>query len=131
MASPVASSRSTFALPSASGPLSLKRNASWSFVGTTIYAVSNWGMLSVLAKLGTREMVGEFALGLAIAQPVMMLAQLHLRAVQVTDRRGEFTFNDYLNLRVISVVGAVVVVSAIAAGSGAKAETALVIIATA
>ena len=40
-----------------------------------------------LAKLGSSFMIGQFSLGLAIATPVLMFTNLHLRAVQATDAR--------------------------------------------
>jgi hypothetical protein len=41
--------------------LSLRLNFSWALAGNIIYAACQWGMLSVLAKLGSPEMVGLFA----------------------------------------------------------------------
>jgi hypothetical protein len=43
--------------------LSLRLNFSWTMVGNFVYAGCQWGMLMVLAKLGTPEIVGTFALG--------------------------------------------------------------------
>ena len=59
--------------------LSLRANFSWTFVGNVVYAGCQWAMLVVLAKLGTPEMVGQFALGLAISGPVIMLANTGYR----------------------------------------------------
>ena len=61
---------------------------------------SNWALLCIIAKLGTPEMVGEYALGLAVTAPVLMMAQMNLRAVLATDARGEHCFADYWRLRV-------------------------------
>ncbi|MGI8856402.1 MAG: hypothetical protein ACR2JW_11675, partial [Thermomicrobiales bacterium] len=55
------------------GARSLRANFSWTFVGNVVYAACQWGMLVVLAKLGSPEVVGQFALGLAITAPVIML----------------------------------------------------------
>src|SRR5262249_22019140 len=91
----------------------------------------NWAMIAILAKLGTPEMVGQFALGLAIAQPTMLLAQLHLRAVQATDAGHEFQFEDYLALRLLTTLAAVIAIGGIAAFGGFQTQTALVIVVTA
>jgi hypothetical protein len=74
-------------------------NLVWTSAGTLVYAACNWAMLSAIAKLGTPEMVGQFALGLAVTAPVLMLAQMNLRAVLATDARGEHGFRDYRALR--------------------------------
>jgi hypothetical protein len=50
--------------------LSLRRNFAWTVLGNVTYAACQWGMLVALAKLGSPEMVGQFALGLAIGAPV-------------------------------------------------------------
>ena len=63
----------------------LGRVASWGVVGNLAYAGCQWGMLVVLAKLGSAEMLGQLALGFAITAPVFLLTSLSLRAVLVTD----------------------------------------------
>src|SRR6476660_1556484 len=80
--------------------LSLRSNFSWTFAGNVVYAACQWGMLSALAKLGNPELVGQFALALAVTSPVFMLANLQLRGVQATDAQSQYTFADYLRVRV-------------------------------
>lgn len=108
--------------------LSLRANFSWTFAGNVIYAGSQWGMLVVLAKLGSPEMVGQFALGLAITAPIMMLANLQLREVQATDARQKHPFGDYLGLRLITTVLAMLITVGVVLVSGYRRETALVIL---
>jgi O-antigen/teichoic acid export membrane protein len=93
---------------------SLRSSFRWTFVGNTIYAACQWGMLSVLAKAGSPAIVGQFALGLAIAAPVFMFTNLQLRAVQATDARSEFEFADYFTLRVLASAIGLLIVAAIA-----------------
>ncbi len=109
--------------------LSLRANFSWTFVGNVVYAGCQWGMLMVLAKLGSPEMVGQFALGLAVTAPIIMLTNLQLRAVQATDARKEYQFGDYLGLRLISTVLAFLIIGGIVLFTGYRLETALVILA--
>lgn len=98
-------------------------------MGNVVYATCQWGMLSVLAKLGSPEMVGQFALGLALTAPVFMFTNLQLRGIQATDARREYAFGDYLGLRLIATALALLVIVAIILGSGYRRETALVILA--
>lgn len=106
----------------------LRRNFSWTFVGNALYAAAQWGMLTALAKLGTPEMVGQFALGLAITAPVILFANLQLLAVQATDARDQYHFADYLTLRLVTTLLALMVISGIVYVAGYRRETALVIL---
>lgn len=60
-----------------------------------MYTACQWGMLSVLSKLGTPQVVGQFALALAITTPIVFFFNLQLRIVQATDARSEYAFSDY------------------------------------
>ncbi len=81
----------------------VRGNFAWTSAGNAIFSACQWGMVSVLAKLGSPEMVGIYALGLAITTPPLMLAQLNLRSVLATDVKQEHDFRDYRDLRGISV----------------------------
>lgn len=116
------------AVEHSAAPLSLRRNFSWTFAGNVVYAASQWGVLVVIARLGTPEMVGQFALALAITAPVIMFANLQLRAVQATDARRAYAFADYLGLRLLTTAAALALIAAVALLSGYRAETALVIL---
>lgn len=101
---------------SAISPLSLGANFRWTFAGNVVNALSQWGVLAVLARMASAGAVGQFVLGLSIAAPVMSFAMLQLRHVQVTDARGEFPFADYFGTRIawtlvgLAVIGACIVV---------------------
>jgi len=109
--------------------LSLRANFSWTLVGNVVYAACQWGMLTVLAKLGSPEAVGQFSLGLAVGAPVMMLANLQLRQIQATDARREYAFGDYLALRLLTTALAYGVIVALALSAGYRAEVVAVILA--
>lgn len=108
---------------------SLRKNFSWTFAGSVIYFGSQWGVTVVLAKLGSAEMVGQFAFALAIVMPVIALTSLQLRVVQATDVRHEFAFGHYLALRLLTVALAVVIIVGILWFSHCSRETALVLLA--
>lgn len=108
-------------------PLTLRRNFSWTFIGNAVYAACQWGMLVVLAKLGSPEMVGQFTLGLAVTAPVMMFTNLQLRIVQATDAKKQYLFRDYLGLRLISTTLALLFIAVISLSGGYRWETSLVI----
>jgi O-antigen/teichoic acid export membrane protein len=109
--------------------LSLRRNFSWTLAGNVVYAGCQWGMLTVIAKLGSPEMVGRFALGLAVTAPVFMFASLRLRAVLATDSSSGFVFGDYLALRYVTLVLALLAVLGIVIAARYRLEVASVILA--
>lgn len=117
-------------IPNLSSGLSLRANFSWTFVGNTINAAAWFGMTIVLAKLGSPEHVGQFALGLAVTAPIFMFATLRLRDIQATDSTQEYLFGDYFALRLITTVLAMLAIVGIIFVSGYQGETALVILAT-
>jgi O-antigen/teichoic acid export membrane protein len=109
-------------------PLTLRRNFSWTFAGNVVYAASQWGMLVVLAKLGSPEMVGQFTLGLAVTAPVIMFTNLNLRSVQATDARHQYLFGDYLGLRLIATGLALLAIAGITIAAGYRWETSQIIL---
>jgi O-antigen/teichoic acid export membrane protein len=108
--------------------LSLKNNFIWNFIGNSIYAACQWGMLVVLAKLGNPEMVGRFGLGIALTAPIIMFANLDLRSVLATDARHEQPFGRYLALRLTTSLLALATATAVALVGRYSLETTLVII---
>ena len=111
-----------------SKPLTLRRNFSWTFLGNAVYAACRWGMLIVIAKLGSPEMVGQFTLGLAITAPVFMLTNLQLRGIQATDVKQQFFFGNYFGLRLISTGLALLVIALITLALGYRSEISLIIL---
>lgn len=105
---------------------SLRRNVAWTLLGNFTYGACQWAMLIVLAKVGTPEAVGQFALGFALAAPVFMAASMNLRNMLATDAHGDYGFGDYLGLRLSSAVVATAVMVAVA-GLFYRADTALTI----
>jgi O-antigen/teichoic acid export membrane protein len=107
---------------------SLRRNFAWTLAGNAIYAGCQRGMLIALAKLTSPEMVGQFALALAITAPVFMFSSLQLRIVQATDAGHEYRFEEYFSLRLVCTGVACLAVLAIDVILGYGASLAGVII---
>ena len=111
--------------------LSLQSNFAWILTGNVVYAACQWGAIVALAKLGSSFMIGQFSLGLAIATPVLMSTNLHLRAVQATDARRLYSFGAYLRLRTAMTLGGLAVITGIAWFGNYERRTAMVILAVA
>ena len=110
-------------------PRSLSANFAWTLTGTVVYAACQWGMLIVLARLGSPEAVGQFAFGLAVGSPLFIFSQLALRSVQATDAKSIFRFEDFLALRLLTTLFALVGVVIIALLSAHTQQAVLVIVA--
>lgn len=104
---------------------------SWAFAGNLLYAACHCGLVVALAKVGSPEIVGQFALALAVGGPVFFFTNLQLRAVLASDAAQEHRFEDYWRLRLLSVPVAIGVVAIIVIAQQYRIETALVILAMA
>ena len=109
-------------------PLSLRSNFSWLAAGNVVGALSQWGIIIILAHLGGSVMVGQVVLAFAVCAPVAALSQLGLRTALVTDARDEYRLGDYLALRLITSVAALAVMVGIAVVGGFRVETTAVIV---
>lgn len=114
-------------VPVVSG-LSLRSNFAWILAGNVVYAICQWGMIVALAKLGSTFMVGQFSLGLAIATPVLMFTNLHLRAVQATDAKRLYSFAEYRLLRTIMTLAAMGLIAGIAWVQHYERQTIIIIL---
>ncbi len=114
--------------PLTAKPLTLRGNFAWTAIGNIVYSLCSWLMLSVIAKMGSPAMVGQFSLGLAVAQPVMVFSQLSLNQVQATDARCEYRFGDYLGLRMITNLLAMAGLVGLALAGGYSREAGAVVV---
>src|ERR1700722_8238377 len=105
----------------------LRVSFSWTLAGSVVYSACNWAMVSILAKLGTPSMVGQFALGLAISVPVFMLSNLQLRGIEATDSRSEYDFSDYFTLRTVATAMGLVTVLGTALCAGMNSLTVTIV----
>jgi len=99
-------------------PPSLRSNFAWAFAGNAFYAACQWGILSLIAKLGDQEMLGSYALAVAVATPVVMLSHMNLRAVLATDVERSHPFGDYLAVCLRTAAAGLAVIAAIAVVAG-------------
>jgi len=88
----------------------LAQSVSWAVVGNVFFAICQWGAVVLLARMGSVEVLGRFALALALTAPVFLLASLNLRIIQATDAQERFRFPDYVALRMVATTVALVTV---------------------
>lgn len=87
-----------------SQPLSLRSNSIWNIFASLSYSLTQWGILIVIAKFGSPEMVGIFTLALAITAPIVLLFRFDLRSVVASDSNDDYSFDDYYSLSIISTM---------------------------
>jgi O-antigen/teichoic acid export membrane protein len=107
---------------------SLRANFAWTFAGNVLYGACQWGMLSVLTKLGNPSIVGQFTLGLAVSAPIFMFSNLQLRAVQATDVNVEHGFANYFTLRLLATLLGLTVIVALLPFAGVSSAVRVVIL---
>jgi len=65
--------------------------------------------------MGSSQQVGEYALGMAVAAPVILFANLQLRSLLASDVQERFCFAEYLRARIVTITAALMTVAVIAA----------------
>ena len=92
----------------------LRADFSWVLSGNVIYSACQWGIVMFLAKLGTAEQVGMYALGMAVVAPIILFANLQVRTLLASDVRDEFSFGQYMAFRAVSLLLAFLVTVVVA-----------------
>ena len=87
------------------------RSSGFAAVGTVSYSVCQFLILVSFAQLGDAEMLGRYALALAVTAPIFMFSNMRLRFVVATDLKSAVRFTRYFGYRVMSsIAGATLVV---------------------
>lgn len=78
----------------------------WTLFANTGSSVAQWATMLFVARLLGLEAAGEYAIALAIVNPVLLFAALQLRTIQVADAADRFRFADILHLRIWMLLAA-------------------------
>lgn len=110
-------------------PRRLRSNVAWAFLGNVVYSASQWGVLIVLAHVGSPVIVGQFALGLAVTAPIFLTGDLNLRVVQATDTKRHYAFGEYLALNLLLTPAQLALIALVAILIDLDAQGRLVVLA--
>lgn len=94
--------------------LSMRKGFAWNLGGTSLYNLSQWLLLLVLARLADPVAVGSFSLILATSAPIFLTIGMNLRAVVATDANRRWRLEEYLLLR--QLLNAVAILTTMVAG---------------
>lgn len=89
--------------PAGGRRVGLRAGLVWTLLGQGTYAAAQWLIVALLARLGSPEAVGQYALGLGLVSPLFLLLGLQLRSVQATDAGEARPFGQYFSLRALSM----------------------------
>lgn len=95
-------------------------------MGNMVYNGCKWGILVVLAKLGSPELVGRYGLALALTAPIFMFSNLSLATIQASDARDRNVFGDFLGLRLLCSLASLLIISAVVWSGGYGHDVVLV-----
>lgn len=93
--------------------LSIAENMAWNSAGSLVYLVCQWLITVLVVRLSSGyDAAGVLALGMAVSNIFTPIGQYKIRAFQVSDVRGEYTAGQYVALRMVTMVFALVVMVA-------------------
>ncbi len=92
---------------------SLKINLLYGLGGTGFFNACRFGVVSLIAKCGTPELVGHYSFGFTVASPVVQFFTLNLRGVFISDATHSIPFGSYLRTRTLGVLAAAAVLAGV------------------
>lgn len=105
----------------------LIRNSLWAASGLAALGLCRWVVFVLLARWCTPEVVGQYALALAIATPWIQFSRLRLRAVQAGDAEQRYQLGHYTALTILTTVIGLFVVLLLVLLSGYDSATGLAV----
>lgn len=105
----------------------LRSGFAWLLSGNVLYSACQWGIVWVLARLGTTEDVGQYALGMAVCAPILLFANGQLRLLVASDLKREHPLGQYLSFRFATLAAAMLAI-AVTATAGSDGPIAQIVI---
>jgi O-antigen/teichoic acid export membrane protein len=90
--------------------------------GNLAYALSQWVIVIIYARVFNPEAVGLFALSIAIATPLITLSQLGFRQILFSDNLEKYSFSTYFELRAILSICAILLCTPVYLALGYSGE---------
>lgn len=84
--------------------LHILNKAKWLLGGNLIFSLSQWLIMIMVARLASKENLGQYALALAIVLPVYAVTNLQLRPLFILDDNGNknYIYSNFYYLRLLS-----------------------------
>lgn len=105
-----------------------KENMLWNMIGSFCYAFASMVLSFLVMRLAGEEQGGIFAFGFStVGQQMFLLAYFGIRPFQITDGKVTFRFGDYLHLRYVTCLAAMILGVGYLGFSGYTAGKAVII----
>lgn len=96
--------------PGGAKRLSVGRNMLWNSVGSMVYLACQWLITVLVVRLSSGfDAAGALALGMAVSNIFAPIGQYKIRPFQVSDVNGEYSANQYIAHRILTIGAAVLV----------------------
>lgn len=82
----------------------VKGKLSWSLSGNILFALSQWGIITILARMNIDTDLGDYSLALAITAPIILFFNFDLRTLLATDSKNDYKFNEYFGSRIAHMI---------------------------
>ncbi len=93
-----------------------RQNVIWNMVGSAVYALASMVLSFIVMRMAGEDEGGIFGFGFSTyGQQMFIIAYFGIRPFHITDGKQEYTFGDYLGLRIMTC-GAAVLMAAIHLG---------------
>lgn len=112
----------------AQAPTSLRAGAITILLGNGVFNAARLAAYAILAKTTSKQIVGQFETGTAIAAPIVLLLSLELRSAYVADPQDRTPFGAYRVLRFIGLGLALLICFGIVAARSAEESAAMIAI---
>src|SRR5579862_2510403 len=100
----------------------IRKNSIWGLLGNGVYALCQWLLVIIIARIGTSEMLGLFSLGMAVSAPIILLTNFQLRSLVASDVRDEATFGCYISFRIVCTIASWIIILLITLRSYSESE---------
>ena len=90
--------------------LSIKQNMLWNSSGSIVYLACQWLITVLVVRLSNGyDAAGVLALGMAVSNIISPIGYYKIRSFQVSDIQNEYSPNEYIALRLVTIGAALVV----------------------
>jgi O-antigen/teichoic acid export membrane protein len=101
----------------------------WTVVGNIVYQACLFGVTIVIAKFDGSDTLGRWSMAVAISSPLFIFAGLNAGILQANDPNYDFSFGNYLGLRLLMVgLGMVILLGATTCIDSAHANSTLLVL---
>lgn len=87
------------------------KSLSWAVFGRFSYILSQGAIVIYLSKNFSLIEVGYFGVATALTSPIFQFTNINLRSLVVTDEKNRFTFDEYLNVRIVNSLISLVIIT--------------------